>query len=258
MIEAIPPFSLTISLNVLEHLGINLYSNVPAVLSEIVANAWDADADEVHVTWDRENDRIVMQDTGVGMTPEEVNRCFLTVGYRRRDEQPGVTGKGRHPMGRKGIGKLSLFSIAGCIEIETVKDGQKSAFRMRLEDIRQRIEQSGGEGTYNPETLPVESINFERGTRIVLTELRKRQTIRTTLALKRRLARRFSIIGAADRFRIFVDEEEVTPGDRDYYDKVQYLWTYGDRTEVVCLCSAAQHFDRTAAIMATIHVSTAG
>lgn len=248
MIEDIRPFALTISLNVLEHLGINLYSNVPAVLSEIVANAWDADADEVHVTWDRDNDRIVIHDTGVGMTPEEINRCFLTVGYRRRDEKPGVTGKGRHPMGRKGIGKLSLFSIAGCVQIETVKDGQKSAFRMRLEDIRQLIEQSGGEGTYNPELLPVESIDFERGTRIVLTELRKRQTIRTTRALRRRLARRFSIIGAADGFRIFVDEEEVTPTDRDYYDKVQYLWTYGDQIGVVPLCTAAQHFDRTAAI----------
>ena len=32
------------SLSSLEHLGINLYSNIPAVLSEIVANAWDADA----------------------------------------------------------------------------------------------------------------------------------------------------------------------------------------------------------------------
>lgn len=120
---------------------------------------------------------------------------------------------------------------------------------MRLEDIRRRIEQSGGEGTYNPEPLPIDSIDFERGTRIVLTELRKRQTIRTTQALKRRLARRFSIIGAADGFRIFVDEEEVTPADRDYYDKLQYLWTYGEQTEIVGLCSAAQHFNRTAAIM---------
>lgn len=247
MTETNLPFALTISLNVLE-LGINLYSNVPAVLSEVVANAWDADADEVHVTWDRENNRIVIHDTGVGMTPEEVNRRFLTVGYRRRDQHPGVTGKGRHPMGRKGIGKLSLFSIAGCVEIETVKDGQKSAFGMRLEDIRQRIEQSGGEGTYNPEPLPIESIDFESGTRIVLTALRKRQTIRTTQALKRRLARRFSIIGAAESFRVFIDEQEVTPADRDYYDKVQYLWTYGDQTGVVELCSTAKHIDRTAAI----------
>ena len=43
---------MTISLNALEHLGINLYSNIPAVLSEIVANAWDADASMVSITLD--------------------------------------------------------------------------------------------------------------------------------------------------------------------------------------------------------------
>jgi len=33
---------MTIDLNVLNHLGIKLYSSIPAVLSEAVANAWDA------------------------------------------------------------------------------------------------------------------------------------------------------------------------------------------------------------------------
>jgi HSP90 family molecular chaperone len=65
-------FELTISLNVLEHLGINLYSNVPSVLSETVANAWDADAGLVKIDWDRANGRIVIEDDGTGMTAREV------------------------------------------------------------------------------------------------------------------------------------------------------------------------------------------
>lgn len=43
-------FIMSLSLNVLNHLGINLYSNIPAVLSEIVANSWDADATRVDIT----------------------------------------------------------------------------------------------------------------------------------------------------------------------------------------------------------------
>ena len=39
-------FKLTLDYNVINHLGINLYSNIPAVISEAVANAWDADATE--------------------------------------------------------------------------------------------------------------------------------------------------------------------------------------------------------------------
>ena len=70
-------FELTISLNVLEHLGINLYSNIPSVLSETVANAWDADATLVTIEWDRPNGRIIIQDDGTGMSESEVNDRFL-------------------------------------------------------------------------------------------------------------------------------------------------------------------------------------
>ena len=38
------PYTMTISLNVLHHLGIGLYSNIPTVMSEVVANAGDPDA----------------------------------------------------------------------------------------------------------------------------------------------------------------------------------------------------------------------
>lgn len=168
--EVVPSYRMELSLNVLEHLGINLYSNVPAVLSEVVANAWDADSAVVQVTLDRVNDQIIIQDDGTGMTRDEVNRRFLRVGYRRRDEQPGPTPKGRFPMGRKGIGKLSLFSIAEVIEVQTVKNGEKSALRMLLSEIRKKIKD--GSGNYDPEELSTDTIEFVSGTRIVLSGLR--------------------------------------------------------------------------------------
>jgi HSP90 family molecular chaperone len=62
-------YKMTIGLNVLNHLGINLYSNVPAVLSEVVANAWDADAHEVTIDIDKGKDQIVVKDDGIGMDP---------------------------------------------------------------------------------------------------------------------------------------------------------------------------------------------
>jgi hypothetical protein len=233
-------FQLTISLNVLEHLGINLYSNVPSVLSEIVANAWDADASEVRVQWDRANGKIVITDDGTGMTTDEVNQRFLKVGHRRRDDQPGLTTKGRRPMGRKGIGKLSLFSIAGVVDVETVSAGQKSAFRMKLTDMRSAVTSQGGSGTYRPSVLPTSSIPFSHGTRITLTDLRHRQTMATSKALRKRVARRFSILGGTNDFEVVIDGEAVIPADRGYYDKLQYLWTYGDQTEVQELATATE------------------
>ena len=233
--NASPTYEMKLSLNVLEHLGINLYSNVPSVLSEAVANAWDADAEEVRITLDQSDGRIEIVDTGVGMTRNEVNDRFLMVGFRRRDEMPGDTAGGRAPMGRKGIGKLSLFSIADEVEVHTTKNGERSALRMRLPDIREKIKD--GDGTYFPESLSDDLVDFQRGTRIILRRLRRRQTIRTAQSLRKRLARRFSVIGQQQRFQVFVNGTEITPADRDYYDKLQYLWTYGDQSDIAALCT---------------------
>ena len=78
-----PEYRMEISLNVLEHLGINLYSNVPSVLSEVVANSWDVDAGKVDVRIQQEKKTIIIQDDGIGMTHDQVNERFLLVGYRR-------------------------------------------------------------------------------------------------------------------------------------------------------------------------------
>jgi hypothetical protein len=242
-------FSMQISLNVLEHLGINLYSNVPAVLSEAVANAWDADAEIVRIHFDGES--IIIEDDGEGMTFDEVNERFLRVGYRRRNKCPGPTPKhNRSPMGRKGIGKLSLFSIADIVEVHTFKNGEGNAFRMSLEVMRNEIENASG--SYEPDLIEPEPIEGTHGTKIILTGLKKRQTIRTPLALRKRLSRRFSIIGPKNNFEIYVNEKLVKPADRGYYDKIQYLWTYGDQSEVLPLCNPDSHEDR------TVHVISEG
>jgi len=112
-------YKMTISLNVLNHLGINLYSNIPAVLSEVIANAWDADAEVVDITIGK--DEITIEDNGCGMSYDGINNKYLHVGYeRRKSVNEAVTPKHNRPvMGRKGIGKLSLFSIADTIEIGT-------------------------------------------------------------------------------------------------------------------------------------------
>ena len=59
-------YTMTISLNVLNHLGLNLYSNVPSVLSEVVANSYDADAEIVRVTIDPEARTVTILDDGHG------------------------------------------------------------------------------------------------------------------------------------------------------------------------------------------------
>lgn len=242
-------YAMTLSLNVLEHLGINLYSNVPSVLSEVVANAWDADAEQVKIALNIGQDTIIMTDDGVGMDRADVNKRFLKVGYQRRLSQPPLTTKNRQPMGRKGIGKLSLFSIANIVEVHTVKNGEKSALRMHLKDIRDQISDKDA-GVYHPVELDTELVDITQGTRIILKGLRRKKTISTAKALRRRIARRFSIISSDENFSVLVDDLPITPSDRDYYDKVQFLWTYGGQTEISdqCVNLSKDAEDRTQAV----------
>lgn len=227
-------YKMTLSLNALNHLGLNLYSNVSAVLSEVVANAWDADAEKVRIKITQ--DAITITDTGHGMNLSDVNEKFLTVGYRRRDLMAGritPTYK-RAVMGRKGIGKLSLFSIARRIEIFSIKGNSRNAFAMDVDEIQKKIEH--GEATYHPRELTTFPSDLKKGTRIVLTGLKK-NVLQTRSALIKRLARRFSILGSNHHFEIEVNGHAVSVKDRDYFHKIQFLWTYGgDGNEIAGYC----------------------
>ncbi len=168
------PYEMTVDLNVIEHLGINLYSNIAAVLTEAVANAWDADAEHVEIEVDPKHNWIAISDDGVGMSVADINDKYLRVGYRRREDsdEGSLTAKWERPvMGRKGLGKLSLFSIADVIDVQSAKNGETHGLRMTVAGIRRSLDR--GEPAYRPASLPPEQIKVTKGTRIVLKEIKR-------------------------------------------------------------------------------------
>ena len=79
---------------------------------------------------------------------------------------------------------------------------------------------------YHPRPLPEDQVTVESGTRITLSQMR-RNLSRTTTNLRRRLARRFSIIGSQHHFSITINGKPVGIEDRDYYSMLQFVWCYG-------------------------------
>jgi len=240
------PYRMTIDLNVLDHLADGLYSSVAAVITETVANAWDADATKVDIAFDISNDRIEIMDNGIGMDADAVNDHYLRVGYRRRQEGD-TTLRGRAVMGRKGIGKLSLFSIADIIEIQTKANGAEAiGLKIISRDLRNAME--SGLAEYNPEPVPVPpgAIPNGHGTRILISSL-KRSRLREMepASLRRRLARRFSVIGSDD-FRVSVNGVDVTTSDREDLKFVEYLWTFGDSPVDTSSCVSIKNTQRLA------------
>ena len=217
---------LKIDLAALNQLGINLYSNVPAVLSELIANAWDADARRVKITTN--NNQLIIDDNGCGMNFQDLKDKFLTVGYEQRIDQSGdKTPKlKRQVMGRKGIGKLSVFSIANKVEVHTKKDGETIRFEMDVNALKKKIR---SREPYFPELISEMNdyqITEDSGTIIILKDIKKRIS-NLEKNLKKRISRRFDIWDDND-FSVYVNNDKVTIENRDYFHLLEYAVTYGD------------------------------
>lgn len=223
-----PLYRMTLDLNVLNHLGLNLYSNVAAVLSEAVANAWDADASSVDIELGGTKKVITITDDGNGMSLADANERFLNVGYDRRKVSAKTDG-GRTPMGRKGIGKLSLFSVAARVTVVSRKGDELHGFILDVADIQEVMKKGG---TYFPKAVPKENLPpLTKGTKITLENLKSRATAATDKALRQRLARRFTFPGGV--FAIKVDGKPIDIADRDDVRKLQFLWELEDADKIV-------------------------
>lgn len=218
-------YELKIDLNILNHLGLNLYSNVVAVLSELIANTWDADSTKVRI--DISQGKIIIEDNGCGMDSSDLNEKFLKVGHQRRLNDGDLTPiRARKVMGRKGIGKLSIFSISEHIKVYTKKGGLLIGIEMDVSEIRDAIK---NKQTYYPKeitSIKTDVIKDTTGTKIVLEKIKKRVQSSIDSNLKKRVARRFDIW--SDTFKVFINDSRVSIKDRDYFHKLEFVTTYGN------------------------------
>lgn len=160
-------FPLSVQGGMLEALGINMYTTIGKCLVEFVANAFDGDATHVNISIPVERIQearaelrasakaeveegrrdpftvlltplpsditVTIQDDGHGMSPADIEKKFLPLNRKRRDDGHGnetvlTTESGqRHVMGRKGLGKLAGFGAAVRVTIRTKRQGETYA-----------------------------------------------------------------------------------------------------------------------------------
>ena len=208
-------YTMRISRLTIDKLGIQMYDRVSAVLAELIANAYDADAENVKITLPfgkylarktagnviDQGFEIIIEDDGHGMTAEEVNEYYLNVGYNRRVSRNERTPKhGRRVMGRKGIGKLAPFGI--CREVEVISAGGKETDRgfvvsnliLDLDNILdEKFDDKGNVLPYHPLPGPQDgSFRDCTGTTLLLRRFDRRR-VPTGEELDRQLAARFGL-----------------------------------------------------------------
>ncbi len=210
-----PKYTMRISRLTIDKLGIQMYDRVSAVLAELIANAYDTDAENVKITLpfgkylarkiagnvEDLGFEIIIEDDGHGMTAEEVNDYYLIVGYNRRVSRSERTPRhNRRVMGRKGIGKLAPFGI--CHEVEVISAGGDLTNRgyvvsnliLDLDKILdEKFDDHGNVLPYHPLPGPQDgSFRDYTGTTLLLSRFDRRR-VPTGEELDRQLAARFGL-----------------------------------------------------------------
>lgn len=201
----------TMNYHALKMFGRQQYSNVWAALSELVANGFDAGADNVYLFIDMRNKKksiIEIIDDGSGMNEEDLRSKYAQIGRNRREENPNDTSAGR-----KGIGKLAALYLSDHYQIISVKDGKTTAWgvdvagkkdddKPKLEPIDESDVSVSCSSIWDPEVRT-------KGTIIRLVDVDlTRIGDRTIHSLKRRLSNYFLLQPAKRGLYLSVIREE--------------------------------------------------
>ncbi len=213
----------------IEHLGVKMYSTLPPALSELISNAYDADASNVIVEFHEQNGNpvgITVIDDGIGMTSIDIQEKFLVIGRNRRThegDKPSQKFK-RLPTGKKGLGKLALFGLAKDIVVDTSNTSLRNRFKLNWDSLLK------AEGTYNP-TVELENVTTKRkdGTIIELSNL-KRKTAFNLESIADSLSRIFIV---DSKFKITLKDSkgnEIQVSNKRRYSNIeeQFKWTHID------------------------------
>lgn len=191
------------------------YRSSEQALKELVDNAWDADAETVHITLPAplSKDPIVVEDDGTGMTEREVRSEYLKVASDRRIKKGDRTPRlKRLVKGRKGIGKFAGLMAASAMRLVTRARGAETELPISKDDLLRSARD------LENIDLPIASLPCDEkahGTTITLSQLNqllefpKPERLREILVLE---------YGRETDFTVYVNGEplavEHVPGDQ--------------------------------------------
>ena len=117
----------------ISQLGRELVTDFVTALVELIKNSYDADAYGVKIVLDKPNtpeSKIILIDTGTGMTQREFEDKWMVIGTNNKVTEP-YSPKGRKKAGKKGIGRFSVERLAEKVSIYSFTDSE-SAYKVDI------------------------------------------------------------------------------------------------------------------------------
>jgi len=163
--------------HILSLLGDELIGSDSLAIFELVKNAYDADAQEVTVRFinlNQDNQQIIIEDDGHGMTSQVIQDVWLTIGtdFKRGKNRKESEKYKRVSFGNKGVGRLAVHKLAKKITLETQAEGESEVNRLVI-DWAELIASKEYIQELEVNIQPVSGISFlkGKGTRIILDNL---------------------------------------------------------------------------------------
>jgi len=163
--------------HILSLLGEELIGSDSLAIFELVKNSYDADAENVIITFidlNTDNQKIIIEDDGSGMSPEIIENVWLTIGtdFKRGKNRKVSSKYKRVSFGNKGVGRLAVHKLAKEIELETQQMSQifSNKFKINWAELinsKEFIQELEVE----VETVPNLIFKKGQGTRIILSHL---------------------------------------------------------------------------------------
>lgn len=220
--------SFAITARVALQLGRESISSSIVAIIELVKNAYDADAENVYISFVRlgtSNPILVIEDDGNGMTPEQLVDAWLVIGTDNKQVAQRSKQKKRFLTGEKGLGRLGLDRLCANTILQTFTEDNNFGIELdidwrKYEGTNARLESIEHQMYQIPKNVrePISGnpSNKVKGTRLILNVLRDAWTKEDLQTLYDELALLVSPFAGINDFSIWFS----TDGSPDKKRKV--------------------------------------
>lgn len=120
----------------IQRLGEQLVSKQETALSELIKNAFDADATHVRLDFSRQSragGTLLISDDGSGMTEDVIRSSWMRISTNNKEDEPRSPLFKRVRAGRKGIGRFSVQRLGARLKFTTRPAGGDSGFTVHFD-----------------------------------------------------------------------------------------------------------------------------
>lgn len=164
----------SIDAGLIQRLGYELVGKAETAVSELIKNAYDADATIVDVDFietQQSGGTLVISDNGLGMTENQLINGFMRISSTEKYHNPKSERFKRTRAGKKGIGRFATQRLGEQLTIITQTKNADKAIKFTIDWNKYTIDTD-----LSSVTFPIEEIDKiqEEGTKLIISNLRER------------------------------------------------------------------------------------